>query len=196
MASLKKLLALNPSVIYPAHGPHISGQDKCHEHLSIYIKHRQDREDTIVAAFQTLAATPGSLGTILDKLRVHAAESADAAVGAGGAGGAGAAAAQHSVEAARESSSIAASFPQAGQPGDTAATLPLLCRVVYQSGHEGLIRAATYTMTSHVDKLVSEGRVRKVKVKLPKIFEWKVQEIEEVDAFEWCGEKAAQQSSM
>lgn len=199
MTSLKKLLALNPSTIYPAHGPHITGEDKCHEHLSTYIKHRQEREDTIVAAFQALHSVPGSLGSILDKLRVHAAESADAAVGAGGAGGASAEAAQKAAQVARDSSPIASAFPQAGEPGATAATVPLLCRVVYKSGHEGLIRAATYTMTSHVDKLVQEGRVRKVKVKLPRVFDWKVQTVEEVDAFEWCGEAPehrTQQSSM
>lgn len=53
MASLERLLALEPTRIYPAHGPCIErGQAKIRE----YIEHRNDRERQIIAAIEGGAA--------------------------------------------------------------------------------------------------------------------------------------------
>lgn len=191
MSSLKRLLALRPATIYPAHGPHTVGVDKAVAQLEAYIRHRQEREDKIVAALRALASNPGSLGEKLDAIREHAKASPDAAVGPGGAGGAGAEMAKRAADAARDSQPIAGSFPKAGEAGAGGATLPLLCRYVYATGHEGLIRASGFTMGSHLRKLEGEGRVRRVKAKMPSVVDWKVTEESEQDVWEWCGEEAA-----
>lgn len=190
MASLKRLLSLRPGTIYPAHGPHTSGKDKCTAHLEAYIKHRQEREDKIVAALRSLSSEPGSLGAKLDAIREHAKESPDAAVGPGGAGGAGAEMARRAVEAARDSQPIANQFPASGD-GSRGATLPLLCRYVYATGHEGLIRASGFPMGGHLRKLEGEGRVRRVRATMPTVVDWKVTEQSEQDVYEWCGEAEA-----
>jgi glyoxylase-like metal-dependent hydrolase (beta-lactamase superfamily II) len=187
MGSLKRLLSLNPTVIYPAHGPHTPDGATARKHLEAYIAHRQQREDKIVEALQGIASTPGSLGTQLDAIREHAKESPDAAVGPGGAGGAGAEMAQRAVEAARNSSSIAAEFPSGSAPGSRGATLGLLCRLVYATGHEGLIRAASFPMGGHLQKLESEGRVKRSRAVMPTVVDWKVTESTEQDVYEWVG---------
>lgn len=61
MTSLKTLLALKPSVLYPGHGPHIPTREAATEHIATYITHRQQREDQIVALLQALAEKPDML---------------------------------------------------------------------------------------------------------------------------------------
>ena len=79
MTSLKTLLALKPSVLYPAHGPHIPNRDECAKCLSDYITHRQERENQIVALLQKLSANPGMLGDAFVELvkEVEAAKAAE-----------------------------------------------------------------------------------------------------------------------
>jgi glyoxylase-like metal-dependent hydrolase (beta-lactamase superfamily II) len=49
MLSLKKILEINPKVIYPGHGPVITNpKDKIEE----YIAHRNQREDQIIKALE------------------------------------------------------------------------------------------------------------------------------------------------
>ena len=62
MMSLKTLLALKPSVLYPAHGPHVPNREASTKHLSDYITHRQEREDQIVALLQQLSSDPTVIG--------------------------------------------------------------------------------------------------------------------------------------
>ncbi|KLT39640.1 Metallo-hydrolase/oxidoreductase [Cutaneotrichosporon oleaginosum] len=187
MGSLKRLLSLEPKVIYPAHGPHTPDGATARKHLEAYIKHRQEREDKIVEALRAISSTPGSLGTKLDAIREHARESPDAAVGPGGAGGAGAEMAKRAVEAARNSSPIASSFPMGDAAGSRGATLALLCRLVYATGHEGLIRAASFPMGGHLQKLETEGRVKRSRAVMPTVVDWKVTENSEQDVYEWVG---------
>lgn len=80
MMSLKTLLALKPSVLYPAHGPHLPNREASTKHLSEYITHRQEREDQIVDLLQRLSSDPIMIGklysdlvekTIADKAAEH-----------------------------------------------------------------------------------------------------------------------------
>lgn len=172
MASLKKLLDLKPRIIYPAHGPHIIGKDKSHELLSMYIKHRQEREDTIIDALRALQEKPGSLGVKLDEIRELDAGRFKAKMKEAGH--------PNPPEEAWHTTSIASSFPADSK----ASPMFLLCRVVYGTGYEPLIMAASRTMGSHLVKLESEGRARRVPSKFPKLKGWVVDGTEEVDGWE------------
>ena len=73
--SLKRLLAQNPTAIYPAHGPLIvDGRAKIRE----YIAHRQERENQIVAA---LGSDPLDIPAIVARVYVDYPESLHAAAG-------------------------------------------------------------------------------------------------------------------
>jgi hypothetical protein len=190
MKSLHKILALDPTILYPAHGPHIVGVDACRAHIGSYIKHRQEREDTIVRALQLLRREPGTLGEKLDAIRAKAAETVRSgeATDKGRVPGAGADAAAAAAKAALESQPITHAFPTEGD-GAMAATVPLLVRLVYATGHEGLIYAASRTVGSHLDKLEAEGRARRIKAALPTIKDWAVEEIpQDAEGWEWVGE--------
>jgi ribonuclease/clavin/mitogillin len=56
MTSLQKLCELQPSSIYPGHGPHIVGQAPATEKIKEYIKHRLERENQIIQAFAQLTS--------------------------------------------------------------------------------------------------------------------------------------------
>ncbi|TXT15695.1 hypothetical protein VHUM_00198 [Vanrija humicola] len=182
MASLKTLLALNAPVLYPAHGPAIEGKEAAHAHIAEYIKHRQDREDIIVGVIKSVADEPGTLGAKLEALRQVKAASVSAAglpppVVA-------------DAEAAAAAADLTPAFPAVGAPGDKAATVSHLCHLVYQSGHPGLLLAASRTMGSHLAKLESEGKVRKVTAPLPAVSGWTAQPAADTEAWEWIGESS------
>ena len=48
VGSLKKQLNLNPTSLYPAHGPTIDGPEAARQKIREYIDHRQQREDEII----------------------------------------------------------------------------------------------------------------------------------------------------
>lgn len=48
MSSLRALLALHPTTLYPAHGPHIPSISSSRSKLEQYLSHRQQREDQIL----------------------------------------------------------------------------------------------------------------------------------------------------
>lgn len=56
MASLQKLLELQPSTIYPGHGPHTDGRAPAIAKIEEYIKHRLERESQIVHALEKLTS--------------------------------------------------------------------------------------------------------------------------------------------
>jgi glyoxylase-like metal-dependent hydrolase (beta-lactamase superfamily II) len=75
MDSLERLLAQNPTAIYPAHGPFISdGKAKIRE----YIAHRHEREDQIVA---TLGEGPLDIPAIVARVYIGYPKSLHAAAG-------------------------------------------------------------------------------------------------------------------
>ncbi|KAK8854662.1 hypothetical protein IAR55_003401 [Kwoniella newhampshirensis] len=57
MTSLRTLLTLKPNVLYPAHGPHIPTARQAREHIEMYISHRQEREDQIVAILKRFSSS-------------------------------------------------------------------------------------------------------------------------------------------
>lgn len=63
MASLQKLLELQPSTIYPGHGPHTDGRAPAIAKIEEYIKHRLDRETQIVHALEKLTSESESSKT-------------------------------------------------------------------------------------------------------------------------------------
>ncbi|XP_055997825.1 endoribonuclease LACTB2-like [Ostrea edulis] len=63
MASLQKMLTLNPSIIYPSHGPIITNPV---EKIEFYISHRLQRENQII---QLLKSKPTTSFTPLDIVR-------------------------------------------------------------------------------------------------------------------------------
>jgi hypothetical protein len=190
MRSLKKLLAIQPNILYPAHGPQILGRDACDEHITTYIKHRQAREDTIVRAMQTLKSEPGTLGAKLEAIRAATAAQAKAGEGTdnGRVPGAGEDAAKAAALAALNSTPIDHAFAEEGELA-IAVTIPLLVRLVYNTGHEGLIFAASRTVKSHIEKLEGEGRARRITAPMPRIKDWVIEGIdEEAEVWEWTGE--------
>lgn len=194
MKSLKKLLAIEPTILYPAHGPQILGRDACTEHIETYIKHRQAREDTIVKALQILKSEPGTLGTRLEAIRSAAAEQAKAGqkTDDGRVPGAGEDAAKAAAQAALDSTPIDGAFSSKDEIA-SAATIPLLVRLVYSTGHEGLIFAASRTVKSHIEKLEEEGRARRITAPMPRIKDWVVEGVDEdAEAWEWIGEMPAE----
>ncbi|KAI5454524.1 Beta-lactamase-like protein 2 [Naganishia albida] len=63
MASLQKLLELQPSTIYPGHGPHTDGRAPAIAKIEEYITHRLDRETQIVHALEKLTSEAESSKT-------------------------------------------------------------------------------------------------------------------------------------
>lgn len=63
MASLQKLLELQPSTIYPGHGPHTNGRAPAIAKIEEYITHRLDRETQIVHALEKLTSEAESSKT-------------------------------------------------------------------------------------------------------------------------------------
>lgn len=74
MTSLKTLLALKPSVLYPAHGPHIPTREAATKHISDYILHRQEREDQIITLLQKLAGDEKLLSETMGDVMVKVKE--------------------------------------------------------------------------------------------------------------------------
>jgi endoribonuclease LACTB2 len=66
VSSLKKQLNLNPSILYPAHGPVVEAAS---EKIQEYIAHRQQREDEIIKVFKgsgsTTEVTPADIVKVI-----------------------------------------------------------------------------------------------------------------------------------
>jgi glyoxylase-like metal-dependent hydrolase (beta-lactamase superfamily II) len=58
MASLERVLALKPAIMYPAHGPVIEDPESL---LRNYLTHRRDREEQILAALAAGVTTPEAI---------------------------------------------------------------------------------------------------------------------------------------
>lgn len=58
LESLKKELDLNPTTLYPGHGPHIQGPEAKNK-IQEYISHRQQREDEIVKVMTDMGSESG-----------------------------------------------------------------------------------------------------------------------------------------
>lgn len=214
--------------MYPAHGPHIAGSEKVAGHINEYLKHRQDREDQILALLKALADRPAMLGEAMSDLMKKVAEEkkaeikynnefisgkpynpkpkvdekdeADVKDGKKKAGNedggdkadvdaenkdnkadevAAATALAYDVDLVKSKFSV----------NETGITIPLMCRLLYKTDKEGLIFAASKSILAHLVKLEGEGKVRRVTVTMPRIYEGQISdEPEATEGWEWAGE--------
>ena len=211
MTSLKTLLALKPSVLYPAHRPHIPTREAAAEHITNYINHRQQREDEIVKILQDLAFDPTRLGLaiadVMDKWKEDKAKeekytyeflsgkprgTSKPAKKAPGWGRPAEDVAQEAEvdeeevkaqQAKEEREKIVAKFPQGN-----GATIPLICRLIYKTPDDKVIFAASKSVEAHMAKLESEGKVRKVSLTLPTVVDGVVNEPAHTEGWEWAAE--------
>jgi ribonuclease/clavin/mitogillin len=66
MESLKKLQAIDPSVIYPGHGPIVNNPT---QRIQTYIEHRMKRNDQIVDALKK-STTPLTISELVNIIYV------------------------------------------------------------------------------------------------------------------------------
>lgn len=217
MSSLKLLRAMKPSVLYPAHGPHIVGVDKAAAHINEYITHRQQREDQLIAVLKDVSSAKGVLAS---KLREYSAailaereakvkyraeflsgKPYDPKAKKTDAKEAEKAKAEGDSKEPADGKAKEDGSPAGGDtaPGSdpygvfedvTALTVPLLCRLVYQSEDEKKIWAAGKPTLAHLEKLLKEGKVRKSQVTMPKIVDFEVTPPEAQDAWEVVASEA------
>ncbi len=192
MTSLKTILALKPSVLYPAHGPHISTADECAKYLQDYISHRQEREDQIISLLKTLSSDPTRLRTAFTSLmeKLDAGKHAEDKY-------------QHEFlsgkpyvpskehqkrekeeKEEKKEDKVENKFPETS----TGITIPLICRLMYKTDKEGIIYAAGRSVLAHLEKLEKKGKVKRVEVRLPKMAEGKISDPVEQEGWEWVGE--------
>jgi hypothetical protein len=228
MTSLKTTLALKPSVMYPAHGPHIAGSEKVAGHINEYLKHRQEREDQILALLKALASRPAMLGEAMSELMKKIAEEKKAEIkynnefisgkpynpkpkideknkadvkddkkkGDNEDGGDTADDDAEKKENADEGAAATALADDVDlvkskfSVNETGITIPLMCRLLYKTDKEGLIFAASKSILAHLVKLEGEGKVRRVTVTMPRIYEGQISdEPEATEGWEWAGEE-------
>jgi ribonuclease/clavin/mitogillin len=207
MSSLKTLLALKPSVLYPAHGPHITDREAVTRHLTEYITHRQQREDQLVKLLQDLAANPTTLRERMADLHEKVFQASVAEdkynheffsgkpyhpkITEKDKDGKDVQISDEKLAKMREEerverrAAVLAKYPLSS----SSASMALICRLLYQSDKETLVNSAAKSIGAHLRKLESEGKVKKVKTRLPKVTEGQISEdLEDVDAWQWAGE--------
>ena len=193
MTSLKTLLALKTSILYPAHGPAIVGRDECAAHISEYITHRQEREDQIVSLLQSMCTDPTKFGKTIDSLiqGIDAERQADAKFKQEYLSGKPFVPPKKKPEdeAKEEEESKAQIEARTHYPAEEKALpIPLICRILYKSNKDALIYAAGRSVEAHLIKLEGEGKVRRKGVVMPKIVEGKIRESVEQEGWEWAAE--------
>jgi hypothetical protein len=186
MTSLKTLLALKPSVLYPAHGPHITTPTACAAHITEYIKHRQQREDEVVSLLSSVNS-PGALARLL---REHGEKRAEEKAAKEKYNAEFHSGKPYKPKKKAEDKDNGKDEDQEGKGKDDkdpmdafegdqpALPVTLLCRLLYKTDDEKIIFAATRSATAHLQKLEKDSRVKRVTVVLPKIIDGTVGEPE------------------
>ncbi|ORX33437.1 beta-lactamase-like protein [Kockovaella imperatae] len=192
MVSLKTLLAIKPSTMYPAHGPHIVGQEDCTTHLSNYISHRMEREGQIVQLLQYIASDPANVRTLVDTLMqgFEAEKAAETKFNHEFLSGKPFVPKKKKPDDAKDEETQEPDPPTAGSkfPSDERALpIPLICRFLYKSNNDALIFAASKSIGAHLVKLEEEGKVKRKAVHMPKIVQGKVGDSEDQEGWEWVG---------
>lgn len=188
MMSLKTLLALKPNVLYPGHGPEIPSPQEAQVHIQGYISHRQQREDQIATILQAAlapSATTEALKKVMAKIEEHLA--ADAKYKE-----------EFMTGVPQKIKTLEPEEAEAKEKKKEAAKnlevkskalgIAIITRLIYQTHDEKLLFAAKKSIRAHLEKLVNDGKVRKVesKVEMPRIVESEVEEPEVVnEAWEW-----------
>jgi endoribonuclease LACTB2 len=186
MTSLKMLLALKPSTLYPAHGPHIPGAAASEKHIQTYIDHRQEREDQVIALFKAIKSV-GLKSKVLevmdgyDKKRqadfkyekeYHSGNPYMPKV--------------KEDEVKKRAEKAEEVDKMLDKVNGRMISIGILAHLVYKTQEEKVIWAAKKSLTAHLEKLGKEGKVKKGKVKDVKILEGELKSAEEeADAWEW-----------
>ena len=189
--SLKTILALKPSALYPGHGPHISSFEICTSHVQNYLSHRQEREDQIISLLQSIADDPTLLIKSLSDLEEKRGKD-KAAVDKynheflSGKPYEPSEEKEKKVEEAKEKEDkVIDKFPESS----TAITVPLICRLLYKTDKDQIIFAAGKSVSAHLVKLEKERKVRRFTVSLPKMANGIITEPVQQEGWEWAGEE-------
>jgi hypothetical protein len=191
MTSLKTLLAIKPTVLYPAHGPHITGPEAAHAHIQNYITHRQDREDQILTILKEATSNPQSTTKALQDLVekhetdaiAHAKYKEEFMTGLP----------EKKKDIDEEKEKVKAEEKARAlkllgvEGGVKVVSLDNLCRQIYKSMDEKLLFAAKKSITAHLDKLVKEGKVKRDRARNPVIEDAVVKAPQETEGVVWAG---------
>ena len=195
MLSLKTLLALKPGVLYPAHGPHITGHEAAQAHIQNYINHRQDRENQIIEVLRTAAKDPKYITTTLQGLinkfeqdaldHENYKEEFMTQVPARDGG------LTPAQKKAKDEAKAKAMKGLEVDDGVTVVGLDNIARMIYKTKDEKLVFAAKKSLTAHLEKLIQEGKVKKGKSVNPVILDGKIAEAKEVEGYQLVDDVAA-----
>ncbi|OWZ77056.1 hypothetical protein C365_04314 [Cryptococcus neoformans Bt85] len=189
MTSLRTLLALQPRVLYPAHGPHIPSQEGSISHIQTYIAHRQKREDEIVATLKRFSLSLNvedggeNIAEALITLKKEIHENKEAENKAKGRSMLDKQKAVPLPDFEDEKKALEKIDASKG------VSMSVIARILYKSEDERLLFAAAKNVNAHLDKLIKDGKVRKGRVRMCKLVGSEVGEVEEMDGWEWIGEK-------
>lgn len=189
MTSLRTLLALQPRVLYPAHGPHIPSQEGSISHIQTYIAHRQKREDEIVATLKRFSLSLNvedggeNIAEALITLKKEIHENKEAENKAKGRSMLDTQKAVPLPDFEDEKKALEKIDASKG------VSMSVIARILYKSEDERLLFAAAKNVNAHLDKLIKDGKVRKGRVRMCKLVGSEVGEVEEMDGWEWIGEK-------
>lgn len=202
MTSLKTLLALQPKVLYPAHGPHIPGVEACRDHIQTYITHRQAREQQIIGILTKAASDPKStlhvLQTLLEgyedkksqewkykqqflgRLKPEPAPTPENLEKK--------AKEEDKREEKKKEQEVKLDVNKKDGGGISALSLDILIRLIYKTPDEKVLFAAKKGTLAHLVKLMKEGKVVRRGVLNPVILDGEVKEPAEVEGWEWAEE--------
>lgn len=202
MTSLKTLLALQPKVLYPAHGPHVPGAEASREHIQTYITHRLAREQQIIAILTKSASDPKSTLGVLKALlegyeEKQAAEWKYKQQFLGRLKPDPSPTPQNLEKKAKEEKKQEERKKEEGERldvnkkeggGISALSLDILIRLIYKTPDEKVLFAARKGTLAHLVKLMKEGKVVRREVMNPVIRDGDVKESAEVECWEWAEE--------
>ena len=188
LTSIKTLLALKPNILYPALGPHIPTPDRCATFLQDYLTHRQQREDQIISLIRSLFKDP----KLLTKSFVEYQEKHDQAkidvdkYQHEFLSGKPYKPSKEKEKRVKEEmdmvDKVSDKFPEESK----GISIPLMCRLLYKTDKEGIIFAAGRSVLAHLEKLEKEGKVKRLRVMLPKMAEGKISDPVKQEGWEWA----------
>ncbi|WVO14394.1 hypothetical protein L204_102027 [Cryptococcus depauperatus] len=183
MTSLRTVLALKPKVLYPAHGSHIASSEACKAHIEMYISHRQQREDEIIAVLKRFSPPPNGEGSNLAealmalKKEIHEREEAENKT-------------RGPLMLDKHKPLPLPDFEEEKNALSEVNTsngvaMSVLTRLLYRTEEERILFAAAKNVNAHLEKLIKEGKVRKGKVNMCRLIGKDIKEIEQMDGWEW-----------
>jgi hypothetical protein len=187
MLSLKTLLALKSNVLYPGHGPHVTGKEACQLHIQNYIDHREERENQILQILETartdLTSTTKALQALWAKHRSDAEEhdrykeSFMTGIQARMKG------LTDEEKKAKEKEVDDAMKGLEVEGGVKVVSLDNIARQIYKTPDEKILFAGKKSLLAHLNKLVQEGKVVKGKSLNPVILDSEVRAAEDIEGY-------------